>query len=236
VSEPLEYSRKSKSDHPPALYEGYKSTALRSPNREPIKIDHTLTEVTGPLFRNEKIDAGEDDLSIVDGKEAQGQRIFVSGKVLDEDGRPVPNTLIEMWQCNAAGRYKHSVDQHPAPLDPNFTGKGRVVSDDKGNYKFTTIRPGAYPWGNHYNAWRPAHIHFSLFGPSLITRLITQMYFPDDPLFSFDPIFNSISDETVRKRMISRFDLETTEPDFALSFKFDFVLRGREATPFEGQD
>jgi len=236
VSEPLEYSRKSKSDHPPALYEGYKSTALRSPNREPIKIDHTLTEVTGPLFRNEKIDAGEDDLSIVDGKEAQGQRIFVSGKVLDEDGKPVPNTLIEMWQCNAAGRYKHSVDQHPAPLDSNFTGKGRVVSDDKGNYKFTTIRPGAYPWGNHYNAWRPAHIHFSLFGPSLITRLITQMYFPDDPLFSFDPIFNSISDETVRKRMISRFDLETTEPDFALSFKFDFVLRGREATPFEGQD
>lgn len=236
MSEPLEYSRKSKIDHPPALYEGYKSTALRSPNREPIRIDHTLTEVTGPLFKNEKISAGEDNLSIVDGKEAQGQRIFVSGKVLDEDGKPVPNTLIEIWQCNAAGRYKHSVDQHPAPLDPNFIGKGRVVSDDKGNYKFTTIRPGAYPWGNHYNAWRPAHIHFSLFGPSFVTRLITQMYFPDDPLFQFDPIFNSISDEAVRKRMISRFDLDTTEPDFALSFKFDFVLRGREAIPFMDQD
>jgi protocatechuate 3,4-dioxygenase beta subunit len=154
---------------------------------------------------------------------------------LDEDENPVPNTLIEIWQCNAAGRYKHAVDQHPAPLDPNFTGKGRIVSDEKGEYKFTTIKPGAYPWGNHYNAWRPAHIHFSLFGPAFVTRLITQMYFPDDPLFPFDPIFNSISDEAVRKRMVSKFDLDTTEPDFALSFKFDFVLRGREATPFEGQ-
>jgi protocatechuate 3,4-dioxygenase beta subunit len=235
MSEPSEYSRRSKNDHPPALYEGYRSTAHRSPQRKPIKIEHTLTEVTGPLFKNDKINPSESDLSIVDGQEAQGQRIYVGGKVLDEDENPVPNTLIEIWQCNAAGRYKHAVDQHPAPLDPNFTGKGRIVSDEKGEYKFTTIKPGAYPWGNHYNAWRPAHIHFSLFGPAFVTRLITQMYFPDDPLFPFDPIFNSISDEAVRKRMVSKFDLDTTEPNFALSFKFNFVLRGRKATPFEGQ-
>ena len=143
MNEPLEYSRRSKDDHPPALYEGYKSTALRSPQRKPIKIEQTLTEVTGPLFKNEKINPGESDLSIVNGREAQGQRIYVGGKVLDEDGKPVPNTLIEIWQCNAAGRYKHSVDQHPAPLDPNFTGKGRIVSNEKGEYKFTTIKPGA---------------------------------------------------------------------------------------------
>ena len=233
MSEPLGYSRKSKIDHPPSLYEDYKSTVLRHPKRKPVRLDHTLSEVTGPLFKSEKMDPGEDDLSIVDGKEAQGQRIFVSGRVLDENEKPIPNTLIEIWQCNAAGRYRHSVDQHPAPLDPNFIGKGRIVSNEKGEYKFTTIKPGAYPWGNHYNAWRPAHIHFSLFGPSFVTRLVTQMYFPDDPLFPYDPIFNSIPEETVRQRMISRFDLDTTEPDFALSFKFDFVLRGREATPFE---
>ncbi len=227
------YSRKSKKDHPPVLYEDYKSTVLRSPKREPIKIDHTLTEITGPLFRNIAIQPGEDDLSIENGEEAQGQRIFVSGRVLDEDGKPVPHTLVEIWQCNAAGRYHHPVDQHPAPLDPNFVGQGRVVSDSKGEYKFTTIKPGAYPWGNHYNAWRPAHIHFSLFGPSFVTRVVTQMYFPDDPLFPFDPIFNSIPDEGARKRLISRFDLDSTEPDFALSYKFNFVLRGRDATPFE---
>ena len=227
------YSRKSKDDHPPALYEDYKSTSLRHPKRELIRIDHTLTEITGPLFEDTEIQSGEDDLSIENNKDAQGQRIFVSGRVLDENAKPVPNTLIEIWQCNAAGRYRHPGDQHPAPLDPNFVGRGRVVSNSKGEYKFTTIKPGAYPWGNHYNAWRPAHIHYSLFGPSFVTRVVTQMYFPDDPLFQFDPIYNSIPDESARERLISRFDLDTTEPDFALGFKFDFVLRGREATPFE---
>jgi protocatechuate 3,4-dioxygenase, beta subunit len=145
----------------------------------------------------------------------------------------VPNTLVELWQCNAAGRYKHVVDQHPAPLDPNFTGAGRMVSDAEGRYRFVTIKPGAYPWRNHHNAWRPAHIHFSLFGPSFLTRLVTQMYFPGDPLFPFDPIFNSVPDPKARERMISKFDLSTTEPEWALGYQFDIVLRGREATPME---
>ena len=233
MREPVGYRKDSQDDHPPALYEDYKSTLLRSPKRPPVKLNHTLTEVTGPLFGHMNLLTGEDDLSIENGEEAQGQRIFVSGRVLDEDGRPIPRTLIEIWQCNAAGRYRHEIDQHPAPLDPNFVGQGRVITGDQGEYKFTTIKPGAYPWGNHYNAWRPAHIHFSLFGPAFVTRVITQMYFPEDPLFPFDPIFNSIPDEKVRQRLVCKFDLDSTEPDFALSFKFNFIVRGREATPFE---
>ncbi len=153
--------------------------------------------------------------------------------MLDEDGRPIPETLIEIWQANAAGRYRHIIDRHPAPLDPNFTGAGRCVTDAEGRYRFTTIRPGAYPWRNHANAWRPAHIHLSLFGPSFLSRLVTQMYFPGDPLFPFDPIFNSISDERARQRLIADFDLASTEPEWALGFRFDIVLRGRERTPFE---
>jgi len=154
---------------------------------------------------------------------------------MDEDARPVPHTLIELWQCNAAGRYRHNHDDHPAPLDPNFTGAGRTMTDDNGNYRFITIKPGAYPWCNHPNAWRPAHIHFSLFGPCFITRLVTQMYFPNDPLMPFDPISQSIPNESARRRLISQFDLSLTEPEFALGYRFDFVLRGREATPFEGR-
>jgi protocatechuate 3,4-dioxygenase beta subunit len=141
--------------------------------------------------------------------------------------------LIEIWQANAAGRYIHVWDQHPAPLDPNFSGAGRIVTDEHGRYRFVTVKPGAYPWGNHPNAWRPAHIHFSLFGPTFLSRLVTQMYFPGDPLFAYDPIFNSIPDPAVRERLVSRFDLETTEPDWALGYQFDIVLRGRQATPFE---
>jgi protocatechuate 3,4-dioxygenase beta subunit len=157
----------------------------------------------------------------------------VTGRVLDEDGRPIPNTLVEVWQANAAGRYFHRRDDHRAPLDPNFTGAGRTVTDADGNYRFVTIKPGAYPWQNHDNAWRPAHIHFSLFGPAFVTRLITQMYFPGDPLFAFDPIFQSIADERSRQQLIAAFDLATTTPEWALGYKFNLVLRGREATPFE---
>jgi protocatechuate 3,4-dioxygenase beta subunit len=145
----------------------------------------------------------------------------------------VPNALIEIWQANAAGRYRHAKDQHPAPLDPNFSGAGRTLTDENGAYRFVTIKPGAYPWFNHYNAWRPAHIHFSVFGNAFITRLVTQMYFPGDPLFDYDPIFQSIPDEKARQRLISKFDLETTQPQWAKGFKFDVVLRGPEATPFE---
>ena len=175
----------------------------------------------------------DNDLTRQHAGEPLGERIVVAGRVLDEDGRAVPDTLVELWQCNAAGRYLHARDDHPAPLDPNFSGAGRTMTDAEGRYRFTTIKPGAYPWRNHPNAWRPAHIHFSLFGTSFLSRLVTQMYFPNDPLFPHDPIFNSIPDEPARQRLISRFDLDLTEPEWALGYRFDIVLRGRESTPFE---
>jgi protocatechuate 3,4-dioxygenase beta subunit len=162
-----------------------------------------------------------------------GERIIVSGRVLDEDGHGVPDSLVEVWQANAAGRYMHKVDQHGAPLDPNFSGCGRVVTDAEGRYRFVSIKPGAYPWGNHHNAWRPQHIHFSLFGAGLLTRLVTQMYFPGDPLLEFDPIYNSTADENARRRLVAKFDWTTTERSHALGYRFDIVLRGREQTPAE---
>ena len=164
-------------------------------------------------------------------RRAIGRTHHVHGHVLDEDKRPVPDTLVEIWQANACGRYVHNVDQHPAPLDPNFTGAGRTVTDKNGYYRFITVKPGAYPWGNHHNAWRPNHIHFSVFGYSFLSRLVTQMYFPGDCLFPFDPIFNSVTDEKARQRLVSQFDLENTIPDWALCFRFDIVVRGREQTP-----
>jgi protocatechuate 3,4-dioxygenase beta subunit len=162
--------------------------------------------------------------------EPLGERIIVTGRVLDEAGRPQRNMLIEIWQANAAGRYVHTVDQHDAPLDPNFFGGGRCVTDGDGRYRFVTIKPGAYPWRNHPNAWRPNHIHLSLFGPSLLTRLVTQMYFPGDPLLAFDPIYRS-TPEGARERLISRFSLDETEPEWALGYEFDIVLRGPLETP-----
>jgi protocatechuate 3,4-dioxygenase beta subunit len=189
--------------------------------------------VTGPLFGHERIAETDSDLTRQHAGAPQGERISVSGRVLDDGGRPVPHTLVEIWQTNAAGRYAHQVDQHRAPLDPNFTGCGRTLTDADGYYRFVTIKPGAYPWQNHPNAWRPAHIHFSLFGAAFATRMVTQMYFPGDPLFPFDPIFNSIPDENARQRLISKFDLSLTQPEWSLGFRFDIVLRGREGTPFE---
>jgi protocatechuate 3,4-dioxygenase, beta subunit len=168
------------------------------------------------------------------GGEPLGERIIVAGRVMDEDGQPIPHTLVELWQCNAAGRYLHNRDDHRAPLDPNFSGAGRTMTDENGDYRFVTIKPGAYPWRNHDNAWRPAHIHFSLFGPCFITRLITQMYFPNDPLMARDPISQSIPDERARQRLVSAFDWKLTEAEWALGYRFNIVLRGREATPFEG--
>ena len=189
-----------------------------------------LTEVTGPLLGPGRLGEHDNDLTRQHADEPQGQRIIVSGRVLDSDGRPVPDTLIEIWQPNAGGRYRHVVDDHPAPLDPNFTGVGRCVTDSEGRYRFVTIKPGSYPWQNHPNAWRPAHIHFSVFGRAFADRLVTQMYFPGDPLFDHDPIFQSVRDPKARELLISRFDLETTEPDWALGYRFDIVLR---STPFE---
>lgn len=227
----LVYPRDSNAAHPPRLFPAYKSTVRRSPTKPLIVIPHTLSELTGPVYGHEKVRENDHDLTVQHAGEPIGERIIVHGHVRDEDGRGVPHTLLEIWQANSCGRYVHVVDQHPAPLDPNFTGAGRAVTDSQGYYRFVTIKPGAYPWGNHPNAWRPAHIHFSVFGHSFISRLVTQMYFPGDPLFPFDPIFNSVTDERARLRMVSQFDLENTKPDWALCYRFDIVLRGRDATP-----
>lgn len=229
----LVYPRESLKAHPLNSFPDYKSTAKRHPTKPLVIIPPTLSELTGPVYGHESVNPGDDDLTRQHKAEPLGERIIVHGRVLDEDGRPVPNTLVEIWQANACGRYVHVWDQHEAPLDPNFTGGGRTATDADGYYKFITIKPGAYPWRNHHNAWRPAHIHFSLFGHSFLSRLVTQMYFPGDPLFPFDPIFNSVADEKARVRMISEFDLAATVPEWALAYKFDIVLRGRNQTPME---
>jgi protocatechuate 3,4-dioxygenase, beta subunit len=223
--------------HPPLDSPAYRSTALRAPKRPLVPLPQGLTEVTGPLLGAERVTPQDADLTLGPAGEPLGERIILTGRVLDSDGRPVPDTLVEIWQANASGRYHHVVDDHPAPLDPNFTGGGRCVTDSLGRYRFVTIKPGPYPWRNHHNAWRPAHIHFSVFGRAFTQRLVTQMYFPGDPLFPLDPIFNSIPDEKARERLISSFDIELTEPDWALGYRWDIVLRGRTATYFEsGED
>lgn len=227
------YRRPDPASQPDYLYEPYRSTMRRAPRQPLIFCPETLSERTGPLFGHDATTETCCDLTRQHAGEPLGERIIVTGRVVDDSGRPVSHTLIEIWQANAAGRYFHNKDDHRAPIDPNFTGGGRALTDSNGCYRFITIKPGAYPWRNHENAWRPAHIHFSLFGPAFATRLITQMYFPGDPLFAFDPIFQSIRDESARQRLISRFDLGTTEPEWALGYRFDIVLRGREATPFE---
>ncbi|HEY1262369.1 MAG TPA: protocatechuate 3,4-dioxygenase subunit beta [Terriglobales bacterium] len=227
------YRRHEPGSQPPSLYEPYRATVRRAPSKPLIFLPHTLSEVTGPLYGDSDVLEGDCDLTRQHEGEPLGERIIVTGRVLDSNGRPVRQALIEVWQANSAGRYRHVRDQHPAPLDPNFTGAGRTLTDDQGNYRFVTIKPGPYPWLNHYNAWRPAHIHFSIFGRAFITRLVTQMYFPGDPLFAYDPMFQSVPDEKARQRMVSKFDLETTQPQWATGYKFDIVLRGPEATPFE---
>jgi protocatechuate 3,4-dioxygenase beta subunit len=218
--------------HPDPNSPAYRATEFRHPKQPLIIIPQTLTELTAPVYGDDAILPTDHDLTVQHAAAPLGQRIIVTGRVLDEDDRPVPNTLIEVWQANAAGRYAHKVDRWDAPLDANFTGAGRTLSDAEGRYRFVTIRPGAYPWRNHDNAWRPAHIHFSLFGQAFATRLVTQMYFPGDPLLAFDPIFNSVP-ERARHRMVSAFDLSITKPEWALGYQFDIVLRGRAATPME---
>jgi protocatechuate 3,4-dioxygenase, beta subunit len=220
---------------PDLLHLPYVSSAKRSPTRPPVRIPWTLSEVTGPTFTRDMLRPKASDLTKQHSAEPIGERIVVSGRVLDENARPVPNTMVEIWQANASGRYHHEIDQHDAPLDPNFTGCGQAITNERGEYRFVTIRPGEYPWRNHYNAWRAAHIHFSVFGPSFGTRIVTQMYFPGDPLLPFDPIFNCTADEKARNRLISVFDWETTIPETALGYRFNLILRGRDETPAEGQ-
>jgi protocatechuate 3,4-dioxygenase beta subunit len=232
MTDPTPYHSEDDSQ-PPYLFPAYKSTLKRSPSLPLIHIPQTLTEVTGPDEWSDLMGRSLADLTSQHSAPPMGQRIIVSGRVLDENSRPVPNTMIEIWQANAAGRYIHNNDCWDAPLDPNFTGAGRVITDMEGRYSYVTVRPGAYPWGNHENAWRPAHIHLSLLGPAFATRLVTQMYFPDDPLIDLDPIANAIP-MPYRQRMISRFDIATTQPRWALGYRFDIVLRGRDAVPMEG--
>lgn len=219
---------------PPYIHPDYKSTVLRGPTRPLVPLAATLSELTGPVYGHEAVGPLDNDLTKNARKNGEpiGERIIVAGRVVDENEDPVPDALIEIWQANACGRYVHEADQHDAPLDPNFLGAGRCVTDAQGRYEFRTIKPGAYPWRNHPNAWRPNHIHLSLFGTDFSTRLVTQMYFPGDPLFAFDPIFNGVP-EGARERMIARFDLDVTEPEFALGYTFDIVLRGPRATPME---
>lgn len=230
----MTYSPRDWGSHPPVIHPDYKSTRLRGATKPLIPIKQGLSEMTGPVFGHDSLGPLDNDLTKNGRKDGEplGERIVVCGRVVDELGRPQPNMLIEIWQANAAGRYVHKVDQHNAPLDPNFFGGGRCVTDDNGVYRFYSVKPGAYPWGNHPNAWRPNHIHFSLFGPSLCTRLVTQMYFPGDPLLDLDPIFLG-TPEKARDRLISDFDLALTEPEFALGYRFDIVLRGPWETPME---
>lgn len=223
------YRRERPGTQPALLHPAYGSTVKRAPAAPLVRIPHTISEITGPLIKA----PANTDLTKQHKGEPMGERIIVSGRVLDEDGRAVPNTIVELWQCNAAGRYMHALDQHDAPLDPNFSGAGQCMTDEKGEYRFVTIKPGAYPWRNHYNGWRPAHLHFSLFGPSFLTRLVTQMYWPGDPLLPLDPIFNAIPDEKGRNSMVCAFDLDSTVPEHALGWRFDIVLRGRNATAME---
>jgi len=227
------YRRDDADIHPPYLYPDYVSTRLRAPKKPLIKLPKTLSDTTGLAYGRDPIGELDNDLTRQHAGEPLGERIIVTGRVTDGDGRPVRNSLLEIWQANAAGRYTHQNDRHPAPLDPNFSGAGRCLTDDEGRYRFVTVKPGAYPWKNHDNAWRPAHIHLSLFGSAFRSRLITQMYFPGDPLFYQDPIFQSVRDGEAQQRLISTFDLETTEPEWALGYRFDIVLEGRDATPME---
>ncbi len=221
---------------PDYLYPAYRSTLKRAPLQPLVQMPQTLSEITGPLFTARDVAESDSDLTAQHAGAPLGERMIVSGRVLDESGRPVPNALMEMWQANASGRYRHLVDNHDAPLDPNFTGFGRVVTDANGNYRFKTIKPGAYPWRNHYNAWRPAHLHFSLFGQGFAQRLVTQMYFPGDPLLEFDPMYMSVPDERARQRLVSSFDWENTLPEYAIAYRFDIILRGRDATPMETKE
>jgi protocatechuate 3,4-dioxygenase, beta subunit len=231
MTEILGYERARPGEEPPYLHRDYGSTVKRAPLQRLLRVEHTLSEVTGPSFADGWAGADEADLTRQNKSEPLGERMIVAGRVLDEHGRAVPGTLVELWQANSAGRYLHEADQHDAPLDPNFSGAGHVVTSENGEYRFVTIIPGAYPWRNTHNAWRAQHLHFSVFGAGFAARVITQMYFPGDPLMEYDPIFHSVPDAAARTRLVSRYDPDLSVSEWALGYRFDIVLRGRAATP-----
>ncbi len=218
---------------PPYLEPAYRATIRRAPGRPLLALPPHLRERHGPVFGESLVQPGDSDLTGTGGGEPIGERIVVSGRVLDGDGRPVAHQLVEIWQANAAGRYDHDVDRHQAPVDPNFKGAGRCLTDGEGRYRFVTIRPGEYPWRNHVNAWRPAHLHFSVFGTAFTSRLVTQMYFPGDPLLAYDPMYQSVRDRRAAERLVAAFDLSETVEEWALGYRFDIVLQGAAATPLE---
>ena len=229
----FETVRDGEGPHPPYLHPDYRSTELRAPKRPLLLLPHSVSELTGPVYGHDSVGELDHDLTRQHEGEPLGERIIVTGRVTDPAGQPVRSALIEIWQANSAGRYRHEVDRHPAAIDPNFTGAGRCLTDEDGRYRFVTVKPGAYPWRNHPNAWRPAHIHLSLFGRAFTNRLVTQMYFPGDPLFELDPIFQSVRDPAARSRLVCAFDLETTVEEWALGYGFDVVLGGPTETPME---
>ncbi len=229
-----DYHRAGVEETQPRLnYPPYRSSLLRHPTKAFVYADPDAIERSAPCFGERDVDPTDSDLTIQHSGEPIGERIVVAGRVVDGAGRPVRHQLVEIWQANACGRYIHERDQHPAPLDPNFTGVGRCLTDDNGGYRFTTIKPGPYPWRNHHNAWRPAHIHFSLFGTGFTQRMITQMYFPADPLFPFDPIYQSISDQKARERLVAAYDHDLSIPEWATGYRWDIVLTGDALTPME---
>jgi protocatechuate 3,4-dioxygenase beta subunit len=228
-------------DFPPEVqprldYSPYRSSLLRHPTKALTHADPESVELWAPCFGVSDVNSFEADLTLnPNGGQPIGERMVITGRVVDGDGRPVRRQLVEIWQANASGRYAHKRDQHPAPLDPNFTGVGRCLTDDDGWYRFTTIKPGPYPWKNHHNAWRPAHVHFSLFGTEFTQRMITQMYFPGDPLFPLDPIYQSITDQKARDRLVATYDHDVTTHEWATGYRWDIVLTGSARTYTEEQ-
>ncbi len=238
MQKPAEYFQRDRRRHPPALAPDYKTSVLRSPGNALISLEQTVSEITGPRFGHGDIDPIDNDLLrnyATHGEAPIGERIIIHGRVLDENARPVPGTLVEIWQANAGGRYRHKKDMYLAPIDPNFGGCGRTITDDDGNYFFRTVKPGAYPWRNWVNNWRPAHIHFSIFGSAFAQRLITQCYFEGDPLIPECPIVQSIPDKDAVSQLVAALDLNATIPLDTIAYKFDIVLRGRRSTLFENR-
>jgi len=238
MSGPAEYYMRDRTIHPPALAPEYKTSVARSPRYSLISLENTVSEITGPRFGHADIDAGDNDLLTnyaAAGEGPIGERIILHGRILDENARPVPNTLIEIWQANAGGRYRHKKDTYLAPIDPNFGGCGRTVTDENGYYYFRTVKPGAYPWRNMVNDWRPAHIHVSVFGSGFLQRLITQCYFEGDPLIPRCPIVQTIPDANAVAQLTAKLDMNATIPLDTIAYKFDVVLRGRRSTLFENR-